>query len=200
MSTPVGTRRSWWGGLARNLGTSARLGAGDVFVIEGDEYDSAFFDKTAKFLKYLPEVVVVNNLEFDHADIYRDLDELRLAFQRLVRLIPETGRLVLGVDDPETLALAAEARCPVDTFGLSGGADWTAEGVEYGSSGTRFTAVHGDARATVTLPMLGAFNVRNRPGRAGCRRGAAGRARAGRGGARTVPGGESAPGGPRTGR
>ena len=85
------------GGVARDLEASGRVGGGP-FVIEGDEYDSAFFDKTAKFLKYLPDIVVVNGIEFDHADIYRDLDELRVAFRRLVRLVPRRGRLLLAAD------------------------------------------------------------------------------------------------------
>jgi UDP-N-acetylmuramate: L-alanyl-gamma-D-glutamyl-meso-diaminopimelate ligase len=84
------------GGIARNFGASFRLGGGRDFVIEGDEYDSAFFDKTAKFLKYLPDIVVINNVEFDHADIYTDLDGVRLAFRRLVNLIPRRGLLLLG--------------------------------------------------------------------------------------------------------
>ncbi len=82
------------GGIARNLGedgSSYRLGKGRDFVIEGDEYDSAFFDKTAKFLKYLPDIAVINNVEFDHADIYADLDAVRLAFRRLVNLVPRSG-------------------------------------------------------------------------------------------------------------
>ena len=82
------------GGIARNFGddgASYRIGKGKAFVIEGDEYDSAYFDKTAKFLKYLPDIAVVNNIEFDHADIYRDLDEVRLAFRRLVNLVPRKG-------------------------------------------------------------------------------------------------------------
>ena len=155
------------GGISKNLETSARLGTGDQFVIEGDEYDSAFFDKTAKFLKYLPDVVVVNNLEFDHADIYRDLDALRLAFQRLVRLIPESGRLILNADDPETVALAAEARCTAETFGL-GSADWSAENITYHPEGTRFDVVHGDTRTSVETTQLGAFNVRNAMGAMAC--------------------------------
>jgi UDP-N-acetylmuramate: L-alanyl-gamma-D-glutamyl-meso-diaminopimelate ligase len=82
------------GGIARNFGdggSSYRIGRGRDFVIEGDEYDSAFFDKTAKFLKYLPDIAVINNVEFDHADIYPDMDALRLAFRRLVNLVPRRG-------------------------------------------------------------------------------------------------------------
>src|SRR5437899_10853680 len=89
------------GGIARNFGdhgSSYRLGQGRDFVIEGDEYDSAFFDKTAKFLKYLPDVAVINNVEFDHADIYADFEAVMLAFRRLVSLVPRSGLLLIGSD------------------------------------------------------------------------------------------------------
>ncbi len=91
------------GGIARNFGdggSSYRIGQGRDFVIEGDEYDSAFFDKTAKFLKYLPDVAVVNNVEFDHVDIYPDMNALRTAFRRFVNLVPRRGLLILGSDSP----------------------------------------------------------------------------------------------------
>ena len=117
------------GGIARNFGddgSSYRIGAGREFVIEGDEYDSAFFDKTAKFLKYLPDIAVVNNVEFDHADIYPDLDAVRQAFQRLVLLVPRNGLLLLGHDSEHALALKARAVSPVETFGFSEDADWAA--------------------------------------------------------------------------
>ena len=117
------------GGIAVNFGSSYRLGSGRDFVIEGDEYDSAFFDKTAKFLKYLPDIAVIGNLEYDHADIYPDMDALRLAFRRLAGLVPRSGRLILGADNPEARELASLARCPVDTFGLSPDADWRASEV-----------------------------------------------------------------------
>ncbi len=87
------------GGIAENFESSYRIGGGREFVIEGDEYDSAFFDKTAKFLKYLPDIAVVNNIEFDHADIYPDLEAIRLAFRRFVNLIPRRGLLLLGADN-----------------------------------------------------------------------------------------------------
>ena len=89
------------------------MGQGRDFVIEGDEYDSAFFDKTAKFLKYLPDIAVVNNVEFDHADIYADIDAVTLAFRRLVNLVPGKGLLVLGADSPIALALKGAARSRV---------------------------------------------------------------------------------------
>ncbi len=110
------------GGIAENFDSSYRIGGGREFVIEGDEYDSAFFDKTAKFLKYLPDIAVVSNIEFDHADIYADLDAIRLTFQRFVNLIPRRGLLLLGADNADAMALRTRAHCRVETFGLADGA------------------------------------------------------------------------------
>src|SRR5207253_720332 len=98
------------GGIARNFGdggSSYQIGQGREFVIEGDEYDSAFFDKTAKFLKYLPDIAVINNVEFDHADIYSDIDAVSLAFRRLVNLVPRRGLVIVGADSPGAHALIA---------------------------------------------------------------------------------------------
>ena len=150
------------GGIAPNFGGSYRLGSGRDFVIEGDEYDSAFFDKTAKFLKYLPDTVVVGNLEFDHADIYPDLEAIRTAFRRLVVLVPRNGRLLLGADSPEALALADHARCPVETFGLAENADWRASELRPDDGRMVFELTRrGEALGHVTLPLFGTHNVRN---------------------------------------
>ena len=150
------------GGLAGNFASSYRLGEGRDFVIEGDEYDSAFFDKTAKFLKYLPRVAVVGNLEFDHADIYADFEAIRLAVHRLVRLLPRGGRLVLGADSAAALDMSEEAPCPVTTFGFAAGADWRATDVVARSDGTHFSVEHlGARRGDVDVPLVGAFNVTN---------------------------------------
>jgi UDP-N-acetylmuramate: L-alanyl-gamma-D-glutamyl-meso-diaminopimelate ligase len=150
------------GGIAENFESSYRIGGGRDFVIEGDEYDSAFFDKTAKFLKYLPDIAVVNNIEFDHADIYPDLDAIRLAFRRFVNLVPRRGLLLLGADNADALALAKGARCKVETFGLSDGADWQAHDVAVGATATRFGVRRGGSTVgTFELPLLGAYNVRN---------------------------------------
>src|SRR3954468_1199417 len=127
------------GGIAENFESSYRVGGGREFVIEGDEYDSAFFDKTAKFLKYLPDIAVVNNLEYDHADIYPDLASVRLAFQRFVNLVPRRGLLLLGADNAEALALGAKAHCRVETFGLSGGADWQGHDLRVAEGSTAFS-------------------------------------------------------------
>ncbi len=150
------------GGIAENFGASYRIGAGRDFVVEGDEYDSAFFDKTAKFLKYLPDVVVIGNVEFDHADIYGNLDEIRLAFRRLVNLVPSRGLLLLGADDPEACALANGARCRVETFGLIDAASWQAFDVTNTTAGVSFRVRYvGSVYGTFELRLLGAHNVRN---------------------------------------
>jgi UDP-N-acetylmuramate: L-alanyl-gamma-D-glutamyl-meso-diaminopimelate ligase len=150
------------GGIALNFEGSYRLGSGRDFVIEGDEYDSAFFDKTAKFLKYLPDIAVVGNLEYDHADIYADMEALRTAFRRLVALVPRSGRLILGADSPEAARLAQDARCPVDTFGLAEGADWRASEVQPAADGVAFElTVRGDRLGHVRVPLFGAHNVQN---------------------------------------
>ncbi len=150
------------GGIAENFESSYRIGGGREFVIEGDEYDSAFFDKTAKFLKYLPDIAVVNNIEFDHVDIYPDLEAIRLAFRRFVNLIPRRGLLLLGADNADALALRGPARCRVETFGFSDGADWQAHAMTVAAESTTFSVrKEGVPSGTFEVPLLGAYNVRN---------------------------------------
>jgi UDP-N-acetylmuramate: L-alanyl-gamma-D-glutamyl-meso-diaminopimelate ligase len=152
------------GGIARNFGAdgaSYRIGKGKAFVIEGDEYDSAYFDKTAKFLKYLPDIAVVNNIEFDHADIYRDLDEVRLAFRRLVNLVPRSGLTLLGIDSPDAAALAVNARSRVQTFGLSEDAEWRAIDIRPQAGSTFRVRRKAEDLGEFTMPLLGDHNVRN---------------------------------------
>src|SRR5678815_5428938 len=153
------------GGIARNFGdhgSSYRIGKGRDFVIEGDEYDSAFFDKTAKFLKYLPDVAVINNIEFDHADIYADLDAVLLAFRRLIRLVPRNGLLLIGADSPHAQALVPTAVSPVETFGLADDAVWQARDIEHRDGMTHFTVQRrGERVGRFESPLLGVHNVRN---------------------------------------
>jgi UDP-N-acetylmuramate: L-alanyl-gamma-D-glutamyl-meso-diaminopimelate ligase len=157
------------GGIVRNFGdhgSSYRLGQGREFVIEGDEYDSAFFDKTAKFLKYLPDVAVINNVEFDHADIYPDLDAVTLAFRRLVNLVPRHGLLLIGADSPGARALAGAAVSRLETFGtaddIGAGVDWQAYDLEPTCDTTRFKVRrHGSAFGSFEVPLVGTHNVRN---------------------------------------
>src|SRR5215472_7064660 len=129
------------GGVALNFGdggSSYRLGGGRDFVIEGDEYDSAYFDKTAKFLKYLPDIAVINNVEFDHADIYADVDAVTLAFRRLVNLVPRRGLLLIGADSLGARALAGVASSRVQTFGTGDEVEWQAHDLAPSGSSTRF--------------------------------------------------------------
>ena len=153
------------GGIARNFGehgSSYRLGQGRDFVIEGDEYDSAFFDKTAKFLKYLPDIAVINNVEFDHADIYADFDAVMLAFRRLVRLVPRKGLLLVGTDSPGARTAVAQAVSRVETFGMADDADWQAHDLQPAGASTRFSVRRGGAPFGVfDVPLVGAYNVRN---------------------------------------
>jgi UDP-N-acetylmuramate: L-alanyl-gamma-D-glutamyl-meso-diaminopimelate ligase len=153
------------GGIARNFGdhgSSYRLGYGREFVIEGDEYDSAFFDKTAKFLKYLPDIAVINNVEFDHADIYEDLRAVSLAFRRLVRLVPRRGLLLLGADSAGALALKDAVVSRIETFGLGDDVDWQAHDLESAGAATHFHVRRsGLPFGTFDVPLVGAHNVRN---------------------------------------
>jgi UDP-N-acetylmuramate: L-alanyl-gamma-D-glutamyl-meso-diaminopimelate ligase len=156
------------GGIVRNFGeqgSSYRLGPGREFVIEGDEYDSAFFDKTAKFLKYLPDIAIVNNVEFDHADIYKDLDAVTLAFRRLVNLVPRRGLLLIGADSAGARALVDAAKSRVETFGTSDetpSLDWQAHDLEPSCDTTRFRVRwRGSPFGSFEVPLVGAHNVRN---------------------------------------
>jgi UDP-N-acetylmuramate: L-alanyl-gamma-D-glutamyl-meso-diaminopimelate ligase len=153
------------GGIARNFGdqgSSYRMGSGRDFVIEGDEYDSAFFDKTAKFLKYLPDLAVINNIEFDHADIYADVESVTLAFRRLVNLVPRRGLLLLGGDSERARGLLGAARSRVEVFGTGEGLDWQAHDLQSTGTTTRFRVRRqGSPYGRFEMPLLGAHNVRN---------------------------------------
>ena len=150
------------GGISRNFDSGGCIGKGEAFVVEGDEYDSAFFDKTSKFLKYIPKVVVVNSVEFDHADIYKNLNELRLAFTRLLQLVPQNGHVFLCADDDEAIRLRTSAFGSVETFGLDSQADWRAINLRHENSSTKFDVIYkGQFIVGARLPLLGDFNVRN---------------------------------------
>src|SRR6201988_3136561 len=116
------------GGVAQNFGSSFRVTDSDYFIIEADEYDTAYFDKGPKFMHYLPELAIVNNIEFDHADIYRDLDAVKLAFRRFMNLVPENGRLIAGWDSPNVRfvveSFGERPFTQVETFGTGSDAKW----------------------------------------------------------------------------
>ena len=155
------------GGVAENFGVSFRLTDSDYFVIEADEYDTAYFDKGPKMWHYLPQTAVVTNVEFDHADIYRDDIAYRFAFDRFVNLIPRTGTLVVGWDTETARDVSGTSLAPVESFALAGDsheneARWLAHEIRYGPEGTTFEVTHdGRARGALTMPLTGAFNVRN---------------------------------------
>ena len=145
------------GGIPNNLGQGARFTDSDWFVIEGDEYDTAFFDKRSKFVHYLPEAVVINNLEFDHADIFGSLAEIQTSFQRLINIVPRNGLLLANGDDANLEPLLGIDHCPVRRFGLGGDCDDLASGLAYNESGSEFRL--GDT--TFCIPMVGELNIRN---------------------------------------
>ena len=145
------------GGIPRNLGRGAAFTESDFVVLEGDEYDTAFFDKRSKFLHYLPEVVIVNNVEFDHADIYDSLDEIKLTFKRLLNVVPRNGIAYVNGDCPNSLDVAKDAPAPVKTVGLGESCDLQVTNIDYLTECTRFD-LDGEK---YEIPMAGEFNVRN---------------------------------------
>ncbi len=145
------------GGIPSNLGKGAAFTDSKFVVLEGDEYDTAFFDKRSKFLHYLPEIVIVNNVEFDHADIYDSLDEIKLTFKRLLNIVPLNGIAYINGDCPNSLDIARDAPAPVMTVGLGNSCDLQVTNINYLPEGTHFTL----DEENYELPMAGEFNVRN---------------------------------------
>jgi UDP-N-acetylmuramate: L-alanyl-gamma-D-glutamyl-meso-diaminopimelate ligase len=149
------------GGVPQNFEVSARLGRGACFVVEADEYDTAFFDKRSKFVHYRPRIALLNNLEFDHADIFPDLDAIKRQFHHLVRTVPRRGRLIVNGEDPalaEVLALGCWT--PVERFAIDRDADWRA--VEVAADGSAFDVLRrGEVIGRVAWTQLGRHNVMN---------------------------------------
>lgn len=145
------------GGLPKNLGAGAHFTDSEFNVLEGDEYDTAFFDKRSKFLHYLPECVVVNNVEFDHADIYDNIDEIKLTFRRLLNIVPRGGHAYINGDEQNCLDVAEKAPCPVTTVGFCTSNKLCIGNVSYDLGGSSFTL----GGESYTVPMTGEFNVRN---------------------------------------
>ena len=145
------------GGLSKNLAQGARLNRSKYFVIEGDEYDSAFFDKRSKFIHYLPELLIVNNIEFDHADIFHDLEEVKLSFRRLLNVVPQNGMVLLNGDDRNCVEVAKDCLAQMIEVGFSENCAQRIRDVAYSSTGSRFKL--GDDNFEISL--IGEFNVRN---------------------------------------
>jgi UDP-N-acetylmuramate: L-alanyl-gamma-D-glutamyl-meso-diaminopimelate ligase len=149
------------GGVPENFGTSARIGSGAEFVVEADEYDTAFFDKRSKFVHYRPAVAILNNLEFDHADIFPDLAAIQRQFHHLVRIVPRNGRLIVNGEDAALAeVLAMGCWTPVERFGLDGDFDWSARLLA--DDGSAFEVLRkGECVGTVRWGLLGRHNVLN---------------------------------------
>jgi UDP-N-acetylmuramate: L-alanyl-gamma-D-glutamyl-meso-diaminopimelate ligase len=149
------------GGIARNFGAGFRLGEGRHFVVEGDEYDTAFFDKGPKFLHYRPRMCAITGVEFDHADIYADLAAVKKSFARLIDIIPEDGLLLAYAGCPNLAGLLPQARCRLESYGTPG-ALWRAEGASFGPQGTTFELWRGeDSLGRFGSPLHGAHNLQN---------------------------------------
>jgi len=150
------------GGIAENFKSSYGLEGGKHFVVEGDEYDSAFFDKGPKFLHYLPFLGVIGNVEFDHADIYANLDAVKLQFRRFVNLIPERGFLAVGSDSPAALEVSENSLCLKETFGLNPESDWSAQNIEQRGDRCRFDVLYRKKLFQhFETNIFGNYNIRN---------------------------------------
>jgi UDP-N-acetylmuramate: L-alanyl-gamma-D-glutamyl-meso-diaminopimelate ligase len=150
------------GGVPTDFERSYRLGGGEHFVVEGDEYDCAFFDKRPKFLHYLPDVAIIGNIEYDHADIYADLAAVQRAFVHLLNVVPRRGLVVAGLETPALREILPRAHSRVETFGLSEGADWRAIGVRPSGDGYGFRLLRGRRDLGVfQIQLPGEHNVRN---------------------------------------
>src|SRR6202140_243705 len=154
------------GGIAENFGSSFHLGAGKHFILEGDEYDTAFFDKGPKFLHYFPDAVILTSVEFDHADIYKDLDAVETAFKRLVNLVPRRGKIIaFGSGDASSESLnrcLQKAFCPVERYGASNRAAWKITNLKLSEDRTSWSVLrNGKTWADFEFPLGGEYNVWN---------------------------------------
>ena len=150
------------GGIPENLGSSFGLGSGAEFILEGDEYDTAFFDKGPKFLHYFPDAVILTSVEFDHADIYKNLDEVKTAFKRLVNLIPQRGWLIAWDGHPNVDECVSRALCRVERYGFAEGSAWRISDVQYLPAVTRWRVLHDNQPwSEFEFSLAGEYNVLN---------------------------------------
>jgi UDP-N-acetylmuramate: L-alanyl-gamma-D-glutamyl-meso-diaminopimelate ligase len=154
------------GGVVQNFDSSFRVTQSPYFIIEGDEYDTAYFDKGPKFMHYLPELAIVNNIEFDHADIYADLAAVKTAFRRLMNLVPGNGRLIAGWDSPVVREVVGEMGSKLftrlETFGTSDDAAWQARDIDYSKELASFRVFReGREWGEFQTTLIGDFNIRN---------------------------------------
>jgi UDP-N-acetylmuramate: L-alanyl-gamma-D-glutamyl-meso-diaminopimelate ligase len=150
------------GGVAENFGTSFKVRSTRPFLLEGDEYDTAFFDKGPKFLHYFPDAAILTHVEFDHADIYADLAAVKTAFKRLVNLVPRRGRIVAFDGSENVSECVARAFCPVERYGFAADSYWRVSDLRHEGALTQWTVTRGGSRfAELSLPMAGEHNALN---------------------------------------
>ena len=150
------------GGIAENFGSSFHLGQGKHFILEGDEYDTAFFDKGPKFLHYFPDSIILTSVEFDHADIYKDLDAVETAFKRLVNLIPRRGRIIAFDSGDSVERCIAKAFCPVDRYGAKTADGFHISNLNFEPDHTSWQVLHkGKPWADLECPLAGEYNAWN---------------------------------------
>jgi UDP-N-acetylmuramate: L-alanyl-gamma-D-glutamyl-meso-diaminopimelate ligase len=154
------------GGVAQNFGVSFRVTDSDYFIIEGDEYDTAYFDKGPKFMHYLPELAIVNNIEFDHADIYNDLAAVKLAFRRFMNLVPGNGKLIAGWDSPHVRdvvsSMGQRLFTQLETFGTTEDAKWRISEMDFSGELSKFSVTcAGEHWGEFQTPLIGEFNLLN---------------------------------------
>jgi UDP-N-acetylmuramate: L-alanyl-gamma-D-glutamyl-meso-diaminopimelate ligase len=157
------------GGIAENFGSSFQIGQGKHFILEGDEYDTAFFDKGPKFLHYFPDSIILTSVEFDHADIYKDLDAVETAFKRLVNLIPRRGRIIAfdgaaagAAESPSLERVLAQAFCPIERYGAGPRANWKVANLRFEPDSTTWTILHDDQPwGDFEFALAGEYNVWN---------------------------------------
>ncbi len=150
------------GGIVNEFNANFRLGKGSYFVAEGDEYDTAFFDKESKFLHYQPQIAIITSIEFDHADIFPDLDAIKRSFRKFVQLLPGDGLLVANLDDDNVAEIASEAPCPVEGYGLNITYPWSLDEIQYGKGKSSFTVYHhGEKWSRMSVRLPGKHNCLN---------------------------------------
>jgi UDP-N-acetylmuramate: L-alanyl-gamma-D-glutamyl-meso-diaminopimelate ligase len=150
------------GGIAENFGRSFQLGNGKYFILEGDEYDTAFFDKGPKFLHYFPDAVILTSVEFDHADIYKDLESVETAFKRLVNLVPQRGQLIAFDRGESVKRCVARAFCPVERYGTKPQSTWRVADLRLQTDVTTWSVLrNGVPWAEFSFPLAGEYNVWN---------------------------------------
>ena len=150
------------GGIVDEFNANFRLGKGAYFVAEGDEYDTAFFDKESKFLHYQPQVAIITSIEFDHADIFADLDSIKRSFKKFVQLLPSDGLLIANLDDPNVAEVVSEAPCPVEGYGLKSSYSWSLDEVNFIDGKSMFSVYrHGEKWSEMSVAMPGQHNCLN---------------------------------------